>query len=354
MLIRLNDFTSFSSGCFEVARALINLAGQGYDCLLIPCRGAFPVLIGAIEALKTIGGGAKLLERFYAPYSHLALEEVHRKRGDFKLLILPFTAHVKLPEEYRRRYDFQAHINEVEKSTRLWAVRLALSFLKDTDERGGDPYLKLYMRILSMIGEGRLVKLYESFPECNRMIYLDTVISGRASHTILMGFREAGYTPYTILMIDRYGAKLNPKYSWIFKQLEYRGLARLIPVSRLVAEDTSSALLGVSATLYPTVIMASWNRLKPCGAVAWHPVVGLHSKVFTRFRECLRGYIKGREAWMEKFEELNRSLDRVMRLPEEIPLLKCKSEIEGIEETRAKAVNIYLTRKASESIFEGL
>jgi len=228
-------------GCLEVARALIDLAGQGYDCLLIPCRGAFPALTGAIEALKTVEGGTELLERYYAPYSHPALKEVRRKRGDFKLLILPFTAHVKLPEEYRRRYGFQAHIDEVEKSIRLWAVRLALSFLKDTDERSGDPYFRLYTRILSMIGEDRLVKLYKNFPECSRMIYLDTVISGRASHTILMGFREAGYTPYAILMIDRYEAKPNPKYSWLSRQLERRGLARLIHVSRLMAEDTSSA-----------------------------------------------------------------------------------------------------------------
>jgi len=219
MLMRPDDLLSFSSGCFEVAKALIGLAGQGYDCLLIPCRGAFPVLAGAIESLKTVEGGTKLLERFYAPYSHPAFEEVHRKRGDFKLLILPFTAHVKLLEEYKQRYGFQVHIDEVEKSIRLWAVRLALSFLKDVDERNEDPYFRLYMRILSMIGEDRLIKLYENFPKCNRMIYLDTVISGRASHTILTGFREAGYAPYSILMVDRYGAKLNPKHdvnSWAF------------------------------------------------------------------------------------------------------------------------------------------
>ena len=304
--------------------------------------------------MKTIEGGTELLERFYAPYSHPAFEEIHRKKGDFKLLILPFTAHVKLPEEYRRRYGFQVHIDEVKKNIRRWAVRLALSFLKDVDERSEDPYFRLYTRILSMIGEDRLVKLYENFPKCDRMIYLDTVISGRASHTILMGFREAGYTPYAILMIDRYGIKLNPKYSWLSRRLEHQGLARLIHISRLVAEDTSSALLGVSATLYPTVIMAGWSRLKSCGAVAWHPAMGFHSKVFAKFRECLRDCIKGGEAWMESLKELNRSLERVTRLPEEIPPLKCESEIERVEETRAKAVNIYLTRKTSESIVEGL
>ena len=98
MLMRPDDLLSFSSGCFEVTRALIDLAGQGYDCLLIPCRDAFPILAGAIQALKTVEGGTKFLERFYAPYSHPMLEETQRKRGDFKLLVPSFTAHANLLE----------------------------------------------------------------------------------------------------------------------------------------------------------------------------------------------------------------------------------------------------------------
>ena len=65
------------------------------------------------------------------------------------------------------------------------------------------------------------MKLYENFPKCGRMIYLDTVISGRASYTILMGFREVGYMPYSILMIERYGVKLNSRYSWLSGRLEH-------------------------------------------------------------------------------------------------------------------------------------
>ena len=57
---------------------------------------------------------------------------------------------------------------------------------------------------------------------------------------------------------------------------------------------------------------------------------------------------------MEDLKELNRSLERAIRLPEKTPPLKCESKIERVEETKAKAVNIYLTRKASESIVEGL
>jgi len=89
MSIQAEDLVSFSSVCFEVAKALIDLAGQGYDCLLIPCRVAFPILARAIEALKAVKGGMKLLERFYTPYSHPRFEEVHRKRGDFKLSSRP-------------------------------------------------------------------------------------------------------------------------------------------------------------------------------------------------------------------------------------------------------------------------
>lgn len=88
--------------------------------------------------------------------------------------------------------------------------------------------------------------------------------------------------------------------------------------------------------------------------MAWHPAVGFHSEVFAKFRECLRGYIKGGEVWMESLKELNRSLERVTRLPGEIPPFKCKLEIKWVEETRAKAVNVYLTRKASEFIVKDI
>lgn len=132
------------------------------------------------------------------------------KSEDFRLLILPFTAHVKLPEDYRWRYSFQVHVDEVESSIRLWAVKLALNFLKDTDKRSKDLYFRLYMRLLSAIGDEGLAELYTNFPRCKKLIYLDAVISGRASHIILLGFRNAGYTPYAILMVDATGQSSNP------------------------------------------------------------------------------------------------------------------------------------------------
>jgi hypothetical protein len=90
--IKSSDLESFSSGCMEVAKELLKLSSQGYDCLLIPCRGAFPVLVETIEALKFIDGGKDLLARFFAPYPHPILREYHKKNGDFKILMLCFVA----------------------------------------------------------------------------------------------------------------------------------------------------------------------------------------------------------------------------------------------------------------------
>jgi hypothetical protein len=57
----------------EVAKELIKLSSQGYDCLLI--SEAFPVLVETIEALKFIDGGKDLLARFFAPYPHPILRK---------------------------------------------------------------------------------------------------------------------------------------------------------------------------------------------------------------------------------------------------------------------------------------
>jgi hypothetical protein len=340
--IEASELKSFSSACLEVAKELIKLSSQGYDCLLIPCRGAFPVLVGAVEALKLIDGGKELLARFFAPYPHPILREYHRKNGDFKILMLPITAHVTIPEEYRQKYDFKEPIDAVESSVRLWATNLALSFLKEADERNEDDYFNFYTKLLNLTGRKELEKLYRNFPKCNNLIYLDTVISGLASHTILKGFKDANYNPYTIFVVDNYGAKLKPKYSWIFRSLESNGLATKILVSKLLAEDTNSALLGVSATVYPTIIMASWKKIKPCGAVEWHPAIGKHLEAFTQFRTCLRKSLEGKDFTSEA-EKLNESLNSIKG--EEIPQLGLR--MERMEETRGGVVNIYLTPKDS-------
>ena len=218
---------------FGVAKKLIELSSQGYDFLLIPCRGAFPVLIGAIEALKLIDDGRDLLDRFFVPYPHPILRGFHRRSGDFRLLILPFTAHVKIPNEYRKEYDFKESVDSVEADIRLWATKLTLSFLKESSERSKDDHFKFYMKLLTLTGQHEFEEVCRNFPKCNKLIYLDTVISGLASHTIFKGFKDAGYNPYTILVVDDCGAKLNPKYTWIFRDLEANGLARKILVSKL-------------------------------------------------------------------------------------------------------------------------
>jgi hypothetical protein len=158
----------------------------------------------------------------------------------------------------------------------------------------------------------------------------------------LKGFKDANYNPYAIFVVDSYGAKLKPKYSWIFRSLEANGLATKILASKLIAEDTNSALLGVSATVYPTIIMASWKRIKPCGAVEWHPPIGKHLEAFTQFQTCLRKSLEGKE-FTSEIEKLNESLNSIKG--EEIPQLGLRTE--RIEEMRGGVVNIYLTSKDS-------
>jgi len=349
--IQSSEIESFSSGCRETAKELIKLGNQGYDCLLIPCRGAFPVLIGAIEALKLIDYGRSLLERLFAPYPYPILREFHRRSGNFKLLILPFTAHVKIPNDYRREYDFKESIDSVEADIRLWATKLALSFLKEPSERSKDEHFYFYMKLLNLTGQHEFEEVYRNFPKCNKLIYLDTVISGLASHTILKGFKDNGYNPYTILVVDDYGAKLKPEYTWFFRNLEVNGLARKILVSKIITEDTNSALLGVSATVYPTIIMACWKKIRPCGAVEWHPAIGKHLEVFTQFQACLRKSLEGRD-FMPEIERLNELLSLMKDVGEKIPTLSLR--IEKIEETRAGAVNIYLTLKDSKNLAQNI
>ena len=112
--------------------------------------------------------------------------------------------------------------------------------------------------------------------------------------------------------------------------------------SKLLAEDTNSALLGVSATVYPTIIMASWRRIKPCGAVEWHSAMGKHLEVFTQFQTCLRKSLEGKD-FTSEVEKLNETLNSIKG--EEIPQLGLR--MERMEETKGGVVNIYLASKDS-------
>jgi hypothetical protein len=88
-------------------------------------------------------------------------------------------------------------------------------------------------------------------------------------------------------------------------------------VSKLIAGDKNSAL-GVSATVYPTIIMTSWKKIKPCGAIEWHPAIGKHLEVFTKLQTCLAKSLEGKEFTFE-VEKLNESLNSIKG--EEIPQL---------------------------------
>lgn len=102
-------------------------------------------------------------------------------------MILPFTAHVKIQNEYRNEYDFEESVDSVQTDIRLWATKIALSFLKEFSERSKDDHFKFYMKLLNLTGQQEFEEVYRNFPKCNKLIYLDTVISGLVSHTILKG-----------------------------------------------------------------------------------------------------------------------------------------------------------------------
>jgi hypothetical protein len=210
------------------------------------------------------------------------------------------------------------------------------------EQRNRDPYFRFYMNFINFLGQHGLEETYKNFPKCSNLIYLDTAVSGLASHTILKGFQNAGYKPYTILVVDSYGAKLKPSYTWILRRLEAEGYARKILVSKLIAEDTNSALLGVGATIYPTILMANWNKIKPIGAVNWHPASGKHLEAFTLLQESIRKSLQSEDP-TTYLEKLNKLLETIKDIGEHVPPIAPR--IERIEETRGGALSIYLTQR---------
>ena len=136
------------------------------------------------------------------------------------------------------------------------------------DKRINNPYFSSFTNVILRKVEKRpkLAEYYERFPEIKRFAIIDTVISGRASTDILSSFdniskeeNNPDIQPASFLIIDENGAKLKRLFSQYLNRKKIAGKVSMIKTARIVSEDEGSSLLGVLATIYPSIMWASKN-----------------------------------------------------------------------------------------------
>jgi hypothetical protein len=292
------NMRAYSEACLNMAVDMAEVRRKkiDFDTLVIPSRGAFPFFLGMVHASRRLQNADPDIKWVYdnmaiqptleplMPSDSPLSSDVHKK--PLRVLLIPFTADLNIP-----KFDAEESNEEYTEQTREYWARVTHAFFRDPKLRTKNPYFRTFAETILRDIEGRskTAEIYERFPTIGKFAIIDTVISGRASNDILGFFdqialeeaRSGGQThdipPYAFLIVDEKGDKLakHPGFNTYLRDREKSRLAKLYPIPRIVSEDKNSALLGVSATIYPSLMKASkcieyQGREFFIGAGSWH------------------------------------------------------------------------------------
>jgi hypothetical protein len=297
---------------WELTEAVLDKKGE--VTILLPSRGALPIFMGAMLALKENQDLKELqiTQRIKLPplscfdYVRRVVEGNSPKEGDIEVLIFPFTADVNLGN----RLGSEEEERQVVDDMRQFGARAVTGFLNPPGRRENFE-LNLFLAFLEMAERRKgTASFYQKLGQAKNLVMIDTVISGRASFTILDEFEEMGLeigkrgNLRPILVVDRNGEQLKSQFGhFIFGYPDCR-----IDVPRIMSEDRGAALEGVVAVVYPDLIIEAHKQgLCPDGYPllgSWHDVPlkvrGEYLDVFNRFLAMVDAIVAGRDFEKER------------------------------------------------------
>ena len=316
--LNIYNLHKYSNVCLDLAMNIPESHSKNpFDTLVIPSRGAVPFFLGMTYALdklqKQYGGDYKSF------FDNLAIQptllslmpdgiDISRSLmdKDIRVLLIPFTADLNV-----EKFDKSLDNTEYTLRTRKYWANVTASFFKSIEERNKDPYFKSFAKVILDNVENRpsLAGIYGGFPKINKFAMIDTVISGRASNEILTEFdslserlNNENLKPSAFLIVDKDGRVLenHKHYLSYLKRKEANNLVKMYTIPNIVSEDKGPSLLGVVATLYPSIMRDSLKHLRInqngtekeffVGAGSWHISTAseeVHRKTFKKFMKTV-------------------------------------------------------------------
>ncbi|MBU4086606.1 MAG: hypothetical protein KKB21_03455 [Nanoarchaeota archaeon] len=351
----------FGRACFDIAE-IINAKSKNpsFNTLLIPSRGAVPFFIGAMYAVRC-------LEREYPDYAELATrlrvprmirefvapadaipEQVERYRR-INILLCPFTADINT-DQFAQDFGLVGRISneDIINQTRSYWTRVVHGLSGGKKERSRNQYLQLYLFLLKKLeGRTEIADEYEQAPRVDGMAMIDTVISGRASTTILDSFREVKISPQAILIVDNDGNSYKEPFKTKIRIGKDSGQITTLPIPRIFSEDRGACLEGVAGMIYPSLMYYGMGMevqgkpFFPVGAGSWHPLSqnDPHKKAFEAFCKMLGSAVKvecadyhsdtNKEQALQEMRTDRKSLLSLLKSGKLLSLKSTKSDLEG-------------------------
>ncbi len=238
-----DNVLSYARAGVELGEYMGVLSQAGYDTVLLPSRGAYPLF--KIATLSNM---------------------MDMESGRFNVVTIPFTA------DSEDGSDIATQI-------RNYWVRVYSAMQSDDREQNLDyQFYKFVLReVIGLPTEeesnarfSNAIKENSPIPSRNNIsdfipydtvsgktIYIDTVISGKSCCTIMDALDEHGIDYHAVLMLDKNGSKLKHPYkSKIDTKLGLRQ-ATTINVPRLFTEDQGPSMIGVTSVVFPGLMITA-------------------------------------------------------------------------------------------------
>ena len=376
------NFLSLGRACYEIGKLMEDLFNS-YETLLIPSRGAWPlaeVAVGICKyRAKRLGEEDKLsdvrtisLLKGYAGFKNFKGIKEQDENGK-QIIVAPLTADVSIENNLigvkgMSKDELSEMFTE---EIRKYGARLIISFYKSPEERKEDPYFKFFDFLLREV-EGRddLAQEYENFPAIHKAIMMDTAISGRAFTTVMKNLIELGRQPYGLLAVDKDGRKLKKEYKQWLSKWRNSGNLFMTTVHTILSEDRGAGLLGVSAVIYPQLMVRFKNILSPLGAVTWHPLPKYkeYRETFSSFERTL--FEAAKVAWAEEemperkskyLDSFNKRLGEFHKIVEKYgsrvliaPVVRdnfIRYPYEKIAESSAHVIHVYFSKRTLDKLY---
>lgn len=384
-----DNVLSLSLGCADAAKRTKEAYDDGIDSIIVPSRGACPIIRGIIYAIKTYAAHGKDKDEYIKLYESLNLPYFLRveygignrgkvKNGrDINIIPYPLTADVSAPKALLN--DYGITLDYLTDSIRKYGADVIGSIRLDKEERRkSDKFNFLTFIFEDVEGRKEEAEFYRELPRIEYPLIVDTVISGRSLSTITKNLNQYFEKFGFIGIVDANGSKLKPEY---LQTLSSFGNGELISVDRILSEDRGASLLGVMAFIYPNLALEAQREfdIRPCGAVTWRhiPSDSKNSKIskemkerFNIYNEVFKNYIgaiyDGIDLLVRSNPEkdteyrMREKIDRVVNLIEEHGLLHHEEfldpnafvrdgiEIEDIYESSSHVIHILFSERGLE------